>query len=87
MALYPGGSDRDVYVSLTRPDQLEQVRLVCVDLRMTTTQIVMSAFAVLIGGLMLPLPSGIRSGLFLALVALAVLTFLGGGMHYITSLF
>ena len=36
---------------------------------------------------MLPLPSGIRSGLFLLLVALAVLTFLGGGMQYITSLF
>jgi hypothetical protein len=30
---------------------------------------------------------GIRSGLFLLLVALAVLTFLGGGMQYITSLF
>jgi hypothetical protein len=54
---------------------------------MTKTQIVMSAFAVLIVGLMLPLPSSIRSGLFLALVALAVLTFLGAGMHYITSLF
>jgi len=54
---------------------------------MTTTQAIMSAFAVLIIGLALPLPSGIRSGLFLALVALAVLTFLGGGMHYITSLF
>jgi hypothetical protein len=54
---------------------------------MTKTQIVMSAFALVIGGLMLPLPSGIRSGLFLLLVALAVLTFLGGGMQYITSLF
>ena len=54
---------------------------------MTTTQAIMSAFAVLLIGLALPLPSGIRSGLFLALVALAVLTFLGGGMHYITSMF
>ena len=54
---------------------------------MTTTQLVISAFAVLIGALMLPLPSGVRSGLFLALIALAVLTFLGGGMQYITSLF
>jgi hypothetical protein len=54
---------------------------------MTTTQAVMAAFAVLLIGLALPLPSGIRSGIFLALVALSVLTFLGGGMHYITSLF
>jgi hypothetical protein len=54
---------------------------------MTTIQIVMLVFAVLLGGLMLPLPSGIRSGFFLALVALAVLTFLGGGMQYITSMF
>ena len=54
---------------------------------MTTTQAIMAAFAILLVGLALPLPSGIRSGLFLALVALAVLTFLGGGMHYITSRF
>jgi hypothetical protein len=54
---------------------------------MTTTQFLISAFALLIAGLILPLPSGIRSGLFLALVALAVLTFLGGGMQYITSMF
>ena len=54
---------------------------------MTTTQLVISAFAVLIGALLLPLPSGVRSGLFLALIALAVLTFLGGGMQYFISLF
>jgi hypothetical protein len=54
---------------------------------MTTIQLLIAVFAVLIGGLLLPLPSGVRSGLFLALVAVAVLTFLGGGMQYITSLF
>jgi hypothetical protein len=54
---------------------------------MTTTQAIMAAFAILLIGLALPLPSGIRSGLFLALVALAVLTFLGSGMHYITRMF
>ena len=54
---------------------------------MTTTQLVVAAFALLIGGLLLPLPSGVRSALFLALVALAVLTFLGGGMQYFIRLF
>ena len=54
---------------------------------MTTTQLVMTAFALLIVGLMLPVPSGVRSGLFLALVALMVLTFLGGGMQYFMSMF
>jgi hypothetical protein len=54
---------------------------------MTTTQFLIAVFALLIGGLLLPLPSGVRSGLFLALVALGVMTFLGGGMQYITGLF
>ena len=54
---------------------------------MTTIQLLIAAFALLIGGLLLPLPSGVRSGVFLALVAMAVLTFLGGGMQYITGLF
>jgi hypothetical protein len=54
---------------------------------MTASQLVISAFALLIAGLMLPLPSGVRSALFLALVALGALTFLGSGMQYITSMF
>jgi hypothetical protein len=33
------------------------------------------------------LPSGVRAGLFLALIALSVLTFLGGGVQYILSFF
>jgi len=54
---------------------------------MTTAQLVISAFALLIGGLCLPLGHGWRSALFLALIALAVLTFLGGGMQYFMGLF
>ena len=55
--------------------------------RMTKSQLVIAAFVLLIGGLLLPVSSGIRSALFLALVALSVLTFLGGGMMYVTNLF
>lgn len=55
--------------------------------RMTTTQFLIAVFAVLMGGLLLPLPSGARAALFLALIALGVLTFVGGGMQYVLSLF
>ncbi len=54
---------------------------------MTTTQLVISAFALVMGGLLLPLPSGARTALFLLLIGMAVLTALGGGMQYIGSLF
>jgi hypothetical protein len=54
---------------------------------MTTTQFVIAAFALVIGGLMLPLPSGARTALFLLLIGLAVLTLIGGGMQYFASLF
>jgi hypothetical protein len=54
---------------------------------MTLTQFLIALFAVLIGGLMLPLPYGVRMGFFLALTSLAVLTFLGGGMNYVLSFF
>jgi len=54
---------------------------------MTTAQFLIALFACLIGGLMLPLSHGLRSALFLALVALAVLTFLGGGMQQVLSVF
>ena len=56
-------------------------------LRMTTTQFLIAVFALLIGGLLLPMSSGVRAALFLALIALAVMTFLGGGMQYIAGLF
>jgi hypothetical protein len=54
---------------------------------MTTTQFLIAIFALLAGGLLLPLSFGVRSALFLALVAFAVLTFIGGGMQYVTSMF
>jgi hypothetical protein len=54
---------------------------------MTTAQLVIAVFALLIGGLLLPLSSGIRTALFLALIAIGVMTFLGGGMQYVMSLF
>ena len=54
---------------------------------MTTAQFLIAAFALLIGGLLLPLSSGVRAALFLALIALAMMTFLGGGMQYISSTF
>lgn len=54
---------------------------------MTTAQFVIAAFAVLFGGFLLPLPSGARSALVLALIALVVFTLIGGGMQYVASLF
>jgi hypothetical protein len=56
-------------------------------LRMTATQFLIAVFALLIGGLVLPLSAGLRAALFLALVALSAMTFLGGGMHLIANLF
>lgn len=53
---------------------------------MTTMQFLIAVFALLIGGLMLPLPHGARMALFLALTALGVLTFIGGGMQHVISL-
>jgi hypothetical protein len=53
----------------------------------TTTQIIVSAFAVLIGALMVPLSSGVRSVLLTALVALTALTAVGGGEQYLLSFF
>ena len=54
---------------------------------MTTTEFLIGVFALLSIGLLLPLPSGARSALFLALVALGVLTFIDGGVEYLISLF
>ena len=54
---------------------------------MTTAQFVIAVFAVLIAGLMLPLSHAARSFLFLLLIGLAVMTFVGGGMQYVKSLF
>jgi hypothetical protein len=54
---------------------------------MTTIQFVIAVFALVIGGLMLPLPPGVRTALFMALIVLGVMTFIGGGMEYVLSLF
>ncbi len=54
---------------------------------MTLTQFLVALFALVIGGLMLPLSYGVRAALFLILTALSVLTFIGGGMQYVMRLF
>jgi hypothetical protein len=54
---------------------------------MTTTQFIISVFAVLIGALLLPLSYAARMFLFLLLISLAMFTFIAGGMQYIGSLF
>ncbi len=54
---------------------------------LTKTEIVVIAFALVLGGLLLPLSHGARSALVLALIALVVFTLIGGGMGYVMSLF
>ena len=54
---------------------------------LTKTEIVVAAFVLLLGGLLLPLSHGARSALVLALIALCVFTLVGGGMDYVASLF
>ena len=54
---------------------------------MNLATLLIAGFAVLIGALMLPLPHGARSAVFLALIVLGVLTFVGGSMHYLISFF
>jgi hypothetical protein len=54
---------------------------------LTKTEIVVFAFALLLGGLLLPLSHGARSALVLALIALVVFTLVGGGMDYVANLF
>ncbi len=54
---------------------------------MTVTQFMVAVFALLIGGLLLPLPSGARTALFMLLIGLGVLTLVGGSMQYLVSLF
>ncbi|HEV2334774.1 MAG TPA: hypothetical protein VGS13_04705 [Stellaceae bacterium] len=54
---------------------------------MTETQFLIAAFAVLIFGLLLPLPHGARWTLFLLLIGLGVLAAVGGGVQHFTDLF
>lgn len=53
---------------------------------MPTEELLIAAFALLIGGLLLPLPHGARMTLILALIALGVMSFVGGGIQYLMSL-
>jgi hypothetical protein len=53
---------------------------------MTLAQLVISVFALLIAGLLLPLSYGARLALFLALVMIGVLTLVGGGAQYLIGL-
>jgi hypothetical protein len=54
---------------------------------MTLAQFLIAVFALLIVGVMLPLSYAVRMGLFLILIALAALTFIGAGMHLLTNSF
>jgi hypothetical protein len=54
---------------------------------MSVTQILFIVFGALIIGLMLPFSYAVRMAIFLALTALGVVTFLGGGAYYIMSMF
>ena len=54
---------------------------------MSTTELLLVAYGVLIVALMLPLRSEVRMGLFLLLLGLIAFTLLEGGMQYLQSLF
>jgi hypothetical protein len=54
---------------------------------MTVVDGIIIAFALLIGGILLPVSSGVRSTLVLALIVLTVLAVLGGGMEYVLGFF
>jgi len=54
---------------------------------LTTTQFIIAAFALLLGALLLPLSYGVRTALFLLLIGLVIMTLIGGGMQFLTSIF
>ena len=54
---------------------------------MTAEQVVLLVFALIIGGLLLPLSSGKRAALWVALIIASVMTAAAGAMLYVTSLF
>lgn len=53
---------------------------------LTLTQVLIGLFALIVFGLLLPLSSGKRSALLVALIILGVLTFIGGSTHYLIGL-
>jgi hydrogenase/urease accessory protein HupE len=54
---------------------------------LTKTEIVIAAFVLVLGALLLPLSTGARQALFLLLIALCIFTLIGGGMDYVAGLF
>jgi hypothetical protein len=54
---------------------------------MTLKQFLIALFVALVVGLALPVSNGVRTALFVALVAFAALLLIGGGTQYIISLF
>lgn len=54
---------------------------------MTNEQMVLLTFSLLIGGLMLPLSSGKRATLWVALIIASVMTLAAGSMLYVRGLF
>ncbi len=54
---------------------------------MTPKQLLIALFVALVVGLILPVSSGIRTALFVALVAFVALALIGGGTQYIIGLF
>ena len=54
---------------------------------MTLKQFLIVLFVALVVGIALPVSSGVRTALFVALVAFAALLLIGGGTQYIISLF
>lgn len=56
-------------------------------INLSKAEIVIIAFALVLGALLLPLSTGARQALVLVLIALCVFTLIGGGMGYVTGLF
>lgn len=54
---------------------------------LTKIEIVIAAFVLVLGALLLPLSTGARQALVLLLIALCIFTLIGGGMGYVVSLF
>jgi uncharacterized membrane protein YccC len=54
---------------------------------MTLKQFLIALFVALVVGLVLPVSSGVRTALFVALVAFTALLLIGGGTQYLISLF
>jgi hydrogenase/urease accessory protein HupE len=54
---------------------------------LTKAEIVIAAFVLVLGALLLPLSTGARQALVLLLIALCIFTLVGGGMDYVVRMF